>query len=132
MKIDYNYPVKFAEIAKENGMKNFLLITSIKANPRSSNYYLKTKGILEKRIQEMKFSGTFIFRPSILLGKRKEIRIGEKVGGIILSFFSIFLLGRLKKYKPIQAAQLAYAMYKTAQENLLNVHIYECDQIQKF
>lgn len=90
MKIDYNYPVKFAEIAKENGMKNFLLITSIKANPKSSNYYLKTKGILEKRIQEMKFSGTFIFHPSILLGKRKEIRIGEKVGGIILSFFSIF------------------------------------------
>lgn len=44
----------------------------------------------------MKFSGTFIFRPSILLGKRKEIRIEEKVGGIILSFFSIFLLGRLK------------------------------------
>lgn len=131
MKIDYNYPVKFAEIAKENGMKNFLLITSIKANPKSSNYYLKTKGILEKRIQEMKFSGTFIFRPSILLGKRKEIRIGEKVGGIILSFFSIFLLGRLKKYKPIQAAQVAYAMYKTAQENLLNVHIYESDQIQK-
>ncbi|PQL91020.1 NAD-dependent epimerase/dehydratase family protein [Apibacter adventoris] len=131
MKIDYYYPVKFAEIAKENGMKNFLLITSIEANPRSSNYYLRTKGILEKRIQEMKFSGTFIFRPSILLGKRKEIRIGEKVGGIILSFFSIFLLGRLKKYKPIQAAQVAYAMYKTAQENLLNVHIYESDQIQK-
>lgn len=43
-KVDYEYPITFAEIAKENGIKQYLIITAIGANAQSSVFYTRTKG----------------------------------------------------------------------------------------
>src|ERR1700740_2962539 len=43
-KIDCEYPFNVAKLAKENNVKQFILVSSIGADAKSSNFYLKTKG----------------------------------------------------------------------------------------
>lgn len=129
-KVDYDYPVKFAATAKENGVKQYLLVTSIGANAGSSVFYLKTKGECEDSVRQINIPSTSVFRPSSLLGERKVVRPMEKVGEVVMKLFSFCLIGKLKKYRPIQASRVAQAMYTVAQATTEGFHIYESDKIQ--
>src|SRR5947207_3372406 len=73
-KVDYDLVVQLAEIAASNGVKKFIVVSSIGANASSSNFYLRTKGEMENAIQKLPFEAIRIVRPSILTGKRKEFR----------------------------------------------------------
>ena len=129
-KVDLTYPSQFAKAAGRNGVKRFYLISSIGADPDSSNFYLRTKGRCEEKVIQNPFQGIGIFRPSLLLGDRNEFRLGEKVSSIGMRLISVFLRGRLKKYRPVKAEQLARAMYHTAKEKPCGVNSYESDKIQ--
>lgn len=128
--VDYYYPLKFAEMAKKNGVTQFLMVTSIGANDTSSVFYLKTKGECEEAIKKLNLSSTSIFRPSSLLGPRKVVRPQERIGEIVMKVFSFCLIGKLKKYRPIQAQRVAEAMSIVAQSPKQEFTIYESDQIQ--
>lgn len=128
--VDYYYPLKFAEMAKKNGVTQFLMVTSIGANDTSSVFYLKTKGECEEAIKKLNLSSTSIFRPSSLLGPRKVVRPQERIGEIVMKVFSFCLIGKLKKYRPIQAQRVAEVMSIVAQSPKQGFTIYESDQIQ--
>lgn len=128
--VDYYYPLKFAELAKKNGVTQFLMVTSIGANDTSSVFYLKTKGECEEAIKKLNLSSTSIFRPSSLLGPRKVVRPQERIGEIVMKVFSFCLIGKLRKYRPIQAQRVAEAMSIVAQSPKQGFTIYESDQIQ--
>lgn len=130
-KVDYDYPVHFANIAKQNGTVHFLMISSIGGNAKSSNFYLRTKGEVEEVIKEIQFESTSIFRPSILVGDRKEFRLGEKIGTFFARIMSVFMIGKLRKYRPVKATQVARAMYRVAQSQKSGATVYESDIIQK-
>ena len=55
----------------------FSLISSIGADKNSGNFYLKVKGEIEEDVIDLGFETTNIFRPSFLIGERKETRTGE-------------------------------------------------------
>jgi uncharacterized protein YbjT (DUF2867 family) len=128
--VDYGIPVKCARIAKEQGVSQFLLMSSINANPRSRNFYLRTKGQTEEAIQQAGFFSVNIFRPSVLIGQRNEFRLGEWIGRYLFQLFYFLLQGRWKKYRGIKAATVANAMIVAAKENDEGVSIYESDAIQ--
>lgn len=128
--VDYYYPLKFAEMAKKNGVTQFLMVTSIGANDTSSVFYLKTKGECEEAIKKLNLSSTSIFRPSSLLGPRKVVRPQERIGEIVMKVFSFCLIGKLKKYRPIQAQRVAEVMSIVAQSPKQGFTIYESDQIE--
>ncbi|MFV0417534.1 MAG: NAD(P)H-binding protein [Dysgonomonas sp.] len=128
-KVDLQYPLQFAKIAASKGIKQYSIISSIGANPQSSNFYLRTKGKCEEELRKLAFQSTSIFRPSLLIGNRKEFRLGEKVGKYAMKFFSVFFIGKIKKYKSIKSKNVAYAMYSIAQSNTVGYHIYESDKI---
>lgn len=128
--VDYGIPVKCAGIAKAQGVSQFLLMSSIGANPRSRNFYLRTKGETEAAIQQAGFRSVNIFRPSVLIGQRKEFRLGEWLGRYLFQLFYFLLQGRWKKYRGIKAATVANAMMIAAKENDEGVSIYESDAIQ--
>lgn len=129
-KIDLDLPVKIASYAIKNGIKNFLVVSSIGANAKSRNFYLRTKGQMEKKIMQMGFEQVFIIRPSMLLGKRKEFRFGEIAGKVLIKTFSFLFLGRLKKYKGIHGRTVARAMIRLAVTCPSKV-IIESDELQK-
>ncbi|MEI3798686.1 MULTISPECIES: oxidoreductase [unclassified Chitinophaga] len=128
--VDYDIPVKCARIAKEQGITQFLLMSSVSANPNSRNFYLRTKGATEEAIQKVGFHSVNIFRPSVLIGQRKEFRFGEWIGRYLIQLFYFLLQGRWKKYRGIKAATVANAMIIAAKENDEGVSIYESDAIQ--
>jgi len=128
-KVDYDIPVNTARIALTNSFKKYLLISSVGATAKSSNFYLKLKGEVEEEISAMPFESIHIFQPSMLLGQRKEFRFGELIGKVLIQPLSFLLAGSLRKYKPIQASEVAKAMVAAAKKDATGVNIYTYDEI---
>tara|TARA_B100001175_G_C19449048_1_gene610309 strand:+ start:325 stop:981 length:657 start_codon:yes stop_codon:yes gene_type:complete len=129
-RIEYEIPVEVAQIAKSNSVNSFYYVSSLGANTNSSGLYLKYKGQVEEVLKNLDFSKLSIIRPSILLGPRDEIRIGEKLGKLVMQIMSPLFIGSLKKYKPIQSAVVAKSILKISQNNYKNV-IFESDKLQE-
>jgi uncharacterized protein YbjT (DUF2867 family) len=108
------------------------VISAIGANARSSNYYNQTKGETEELLQNLGLSSLRIFRPSMLHGNRKEFRLKEEVGYLVLTILAPLLLGPWKKYRAISVEQVAKALYESAKQDYPAVQIFESDEIQKF
>lgn len=128
--VDVVYPEQFAQMALNNQVKQFLLISSLGADLESTNFYLKTKGEIETFLQQSAFNSVSILRPSLLLGDRKEFRLGEKLATYILPVLSLFLIGPFKKYKAIEAKTVAKAMVNIALQNKPGFTIYPSDELQ--
>lgn len=114
-KVDYHYPLRFAQAAKENGVRHFYLMSSVGADHESGNFYLRTKGRLEKVLEELHFDSLVIFRPSMLLGPRKEFRLGESIAKFLMKLFNWTLAGNASRYKAIESSDVAKAMVKAAE-----------------
>ena len=128
-KVDFDIPVNSAHAAIENGMKRYLLVSSIGADPGSNNFYLKLKGEAEQAISKLSFESIHFFRPSLLLGDRKEFRAGERIAQVSMKMLSFIFLGRIKKYKPIHSNDVAKAMIAAAKKSAGGVQIHEYDDI---
>lgn len=130
IKVDYDIPLKVAEIAKKNGINRYLLVSSIGANASSKNYYTKTKGRIEQELKNLYFEHLKILRPSLLVGPRKEFRLLELFSKILMGIFGIFLFWKLSKYKAIKSIDVAKAMIILSKRSLKKT-IYESDEIKK-
>ncbi|MBS4213586.1 MULTISPECIES: oxidoreductase [Neobacillus] len=127
--VDYEYPLALGRMAKAQGAKQFLIITSMGANPASRTFYIRVKGEVEKELLGLGLSALHIFRPSLLLGNREEFRFGERISAVLSSILSPLFLGTLKKYKPVHAETVAGAMIRIAQKGTSGIHVYESNQI---
>ncbi|KIO53883.1 oxidoreductase [Flavobacterium hibernum] len=116
--IDHDYPILATKLAKENGAKAVFLVSALGANAKSSIFYSKLKGETEQDITSLNLDHTYIFRPSMILGNRKENRPAEKVFIGIFKFINPIFVGGLSKYKGIEATDIAKAMVNSA--NALN------------
>ena len=127
-KIDFDIIYNIARACKENKVENFLFVSSSGANSNSNSFYLKLKGEIEKSVLDLNLKSTSIFRPSLLLGKRKEKRLGEKIAQIIMPFFS-FLMP--ENYKPIKADLVAKSMVNVSKSFNPGFKIYHYPEIIK-
>ena len=126
--IEYNLPVEVAKIAKSNSVNNFIYVSSIGANTNASGLYLRNKGQAEEELKKLNFSKLSIMRPSILLGNRKENRVGEKIGIFIMKTLSPLFVGKMKKYKPIKVENVAKTMLLVVRNDYQKT-IFESDEI---
>jgi uncharacterized protein YbjT (DUF2867 family) len=128
-KIDFEYPVELAKRLKENGATGYYLVSALGANHKSSIFYNKVKGETEAAINDVGFNAYHIFRPSLLLGDRKEQRAGEDAAKV---FYKIFGFLIPKKYQAIDSFKVAKAMVQKAKENVAGKFIYESTDIQNY
>lgn len=128
--VDHDIPVRCARVALEQGVSQFLMISSIGAKPTSRNFYLRTKGETEQTILQLGYQSIHIFRPSIILGQRQEARLAETIGKWLIQVFYFLLQGTWKKYRGIKAVTIANAMLLAAKKGDPGAHIYESDAIQ--
>jgi len=126
--IDFHWPVIISQMCKRNGSETFAVISSIGANPGSSAFYLRTKGRMENGVLQAGVNKSIIVRPSFLLGNRAEKRIGEGIGMVVTGFFSFFMAGPLKKYKPVHASVVAAAMISAANQ-IISKSIFESHEL---
>jgi uncharacterized protein YbjT (DUF2867 family) len=124
-KVDYTYQFIVAETAAKNGVRTYVLISSAGANSKSSVFYTNMKGKLEDAVQALSFRQITIIRPGQLAGNRAEKRKSEKIALSIMYFIN--KLGLLKRYKPIQAYQVAQAMINAAENK--NSGTYSLDKV---
>ena len=112
--VDLDYQVKAAQLAANNGVSHYLVISSNGANKNSSNPYLKMKGELEEKVRSLPIKRISIFQPSLLLGQRPEFRFAEKLGSYILPV--LCRLPGLRRYRPIKGEQVAAKMVQVSQQ----------------
>ena len=128
-KVDLDYPLALAKRSLECGARQFLVVSSAGAHKPRSNFYLQTKREMEDRISALPFHAIHIFRPSFLIGHREESRPAEKIGIAVAKPLSLLLIGSLRQYKPITAAQVATAMIRAALAAQPGVHIHHYDDM---
>ena len=86
---------------------------------------------MEEAVKKSGINSIGIFRPSLLLGKRDEFRFGETLGKATMKLINPLLFGNLKKYRGIEAADVAKAMVAIARKNKTGANIFQSDEIQK-
>lgn len=77
IRVDHDYVLKSAELAKAGGCTQFHLESSRGADKNSSFLYLKVKGQVEAEIEALGFDRYAIYRPGVLLVDRVESRPAE-------------------------------------------------------
>jgi uncharacterized protein YbjT (DUF2867 family) len=128
-KIDFTYQFNVAKIAAENGVKNLVLLSSAGANAKSSIFYSRMKGELDEAVKELSFNHISVIRPSMLTGKRKEFRLGEKIFTPLAYVLNIIPFAR--KYRPIKDSIVARAMINSVQKNQTCYQVYELNEVFK-
>jgi uncharacterized protein YbjT (DUF2867 family) len=129
-KIDYEYPLKLAVLAKENGVKHYHLVSAIGANPEAPNFYTKMKGEVEEAIKQVGIKCLHIYEPSLLTGDRKESRPAERFAIALMKIINPLLFGSLKKYRSIPAETVARAMYKQSLKTEEGTFVHSSDRIK--
>ena len=128
-KVDYHYCINLARIANDCGVKSISIISSVGSDPNSSFLYPMTKGLIEKDISKISLHHLSIVRPGIILGKRNESRIGEKIGKVIFSLIDKLLFAKLSKYKSISADNISKAMIYQVVNSLPGINILEYKEL---
>ena len=106
-RVDHDYQLEFAKMAKGNGVESFVLISAMGANADSSIFYNKMKGTLEQNLRKVDFSQLLILHPGGI-DRPNSTRVGEKIMMKVLKAFNA--IGLFKGYEPIPTNRLAKAM----------------------
>lgn len=131
-KVDYTYNFEVARMARENGVAQLLLVSSVGADADSLFFYTRVKGELENALKTLGFWAFHIFRPSVLLGDRPNSRPAEALAGrLMLGFDRLTLGGLLKGYRPVEAETVAAAMIRAAQKLDPGTHLYPSHHIHQ-
>ncbi len=124
--IDVVFNRNFAKKAKENGIENYVLVSSIGANSKSKIFYLHIKGKLDDAVAEMNFKNLVILRPSSLTGDRDGKRMAEKISVPVMNFVTKFMV---KNYRPIHGKTVAKAMINSVINSQSDKVIWEGKEI---
>ena len=114
--VDFEYVHVAAQLARAQRASSFVWISSVGANAKSANFYLRVKGELENAIMAMpglKYAAAV--RPSLLLGQRQKKRWAESFAAYLAPVLAPLFIGKLAKYKPVHAADVAAQMIRLQQ-----------------
>jgi uncharacterized protein YbjT (DUF2867 family) len=128
-KVDFDYPVAVAEWALRQGANQYLIVTALGADARSRIFYNRVKGEVEQKVQQIGYRSVHVFRPSLLLGPRKESRSGEDAAKQFNRWFGWLLPD---SYRGIESSKVAHAMQHWAKQNVPGTHVHESKELQAF
>lgn len=127
-RVDHDYQLDFAKIAKENGVDAFVLLSAIGADPESFFFYSKMKGTLEQNIRQLRFGKLIILQPGAI-DRPGSTRRGEKIGIRLIK--ALNAVGLFKNYAPVTTSQLAKAMIASFFADRSEYKIVSLDEIGK-
>jgi uncharacterized protein YbjT (DUF2867 family) len=127
--IDYEIPLKFAEIAARNQVSSVVLLSAYGASATSGVFYSQMKGKLEDAITRLAFDRWIIFKPGLLVRKDTD-RPAERISASILNFLN--RLGLVKKFRPLKTSILAEKLAKAPKVLGTGKHVIELDKVFGF
>jgi uncharacterized protein YbjT (DUF2867 family) len=129
-RVDHDYVLEAARLALEGGAGRFLLVSAVGADPRSRIFYSRVKGETERDVRALGYRTVAVFRPSLLLGDRGELRSGEKLAEWLAVPISPLMIGPLARFRPVHARAVAAAMVRGAAGFPPGVHTVESEEIR--
>lgn len=130
-RVDYVYPLLVADILKQNGCETVCLVSALGANAESRNFYMTLKGEAEQDMEKIGFATLHILQPSLIKGKRNESRLAEGLASGLFTIIDPLLIGGWKKYRSIQAKDIASAMVNMVLGEQEGIHRYSTDRIKE-
>jgi len=125
-KIEHDYIIQILKKAKKLGARDVSIISAIGANKKSSNFYLKTKGLLEESIKLLEYDNVSILRPGHILTNNNSSSKDFLIW--IIDIFSrlsnFFLIGPMRKYRAIEIDKLSNFMVEKNNKGL-NIYYYD-------
>jgi uncharacterized protein YbjT (DUF2867 family) len=112
--IDFGIPSAASRLAKENNIPTFLVISALGANAKSKIFYNRTKGEMEQAVLNQNIPYTYILRSPLIMGERDKKRRVESLGVFMMKLINTLLVGRLKKYRGMEADLIAASMISLA------------------
>ena len=122
--VDHDLVLAFAKRARELGARHLLVISALGASPQSSVFYNRVKGETEQALIAQDWPQLTLVRPSLLLGPRREFRLGERLAAPLLRWVPGKLGG-------IEATVLARALWRLALEEDEGVRVIESDRLRR-
>jgi uncharacterized protein YbjT (DUF2867 family) len=128
--VDFDAVLAFARTAKAAQAQRFVVVSAVGADPKSKNFYLRTKGEMEEALVGVGFTSLDILQPSLLLGWRGEIRPLELLGSAFAPLVNPFLTGKREPFRAIPARTVAAAMAGATRSGRRSVYRYTYSAIQ--
>ena len=128
-KVDFTYVVDLGKWCAANAVKRIMIVSAMGANAKSRIFYNRVKGEMETAVNQLNIPQIQIFRPSLLMGNRKEKRAGEKIAQAVMDGLGFMFVGPLLKYKGIHADVVAKAMIKAAKIDKQGFTVYESGEM---
>ena len=125
--IDFDIIFNIANTCKQKNINQFIYVSSLGANANSSNFYLRLKGEIDEAVAKLNLNSTYVFRPSVLLGKRNESRPGEKIMQFVMPLLDFMIP---LNSKAIKAEDVAKSMLNTTKNYKSGLHIYHYNEIK--
>ena len=127
--VDRELVLRLARVAFAHGARHAILVSSVGASRQSANFYLRVKGEVEDALADIGFERIDILRPGLLLGARKERRSGEAIAQVLAPLANLFLLGKLGRYRAVEADDVAAAIVRLVDETVPGQFVHEHDSI---
>ncbi|MGI9264907.1 MAG: oxidoreductase, partial [Gammaproteobacteria bacterium] len=125
--VDHDLVIALGECARSLQAGQFLVVSSLGADQKATQFYLRVKGEMESSLKGLGFPRLLIFRPSLLKGDRDEFRPGEVISNLAMKAFAPLVPA---KFRPVAGDVLAQAMLRAADEAGEKLRIYESDEIR--
>lgn len=113
-KVDFIYAITVAREAALKGAARLFIVTALGANAKSRIFYNRVKGEVEEASRLLPFKSIHVFRPSLLLGERGEVRTAEKIGSALARALTPLMAGPLRAWRAVEAQAVAWAMLHAA------------------
>jgi uncharacterized protein YbjT (DUF2867 family) len=110
-KVDHDYVVAVARLARAHGARSFALTSAAGADPASRIFYSRTKGDAEASVRACGFPSLTIVRPGLIGGAREESRPAEFAAKLVLGAIGRILPRRLRINTP---ERIAHALLDAA------------------
>lgn len=108
--VDHDLVLTCARAAREAGVRQAIVVSSVGASAGSRNFYLSVKGETEDALAKLHFPRLDILRPGLLRGRREgPLRLGERLGMIASPLLDHALHGKARRYRSIRAVTVADA-----------------------
>ncbi|MFS8136933.1 MAG: NAD-dependent dehydratase [Thermomonas sp.] len=125
-RVDHDYPLMVARIARQAGAQIYALNSAMGANPRSSIFYNQVKGELEDALAGLGYPSLALVRPGLIDGVRRHPRQGE---GRALAVSRLLRPLLPMRFRPSRAGRIADALVEAALHPRPGIHRVEADAL---
>ena len=125
-RVDHDYPLDVARLARAHGAQTYVLNSAIGANVDSPFFYNRVKGQLEQDLNDVGFSSLTHVRPGVIGGSREEVRLGERALVLLLGIAAPLLPQRWRLNPPLSIAR---ALLEAAINPMPGVHVVTSERL---